>query len=70
MNNAERIILATLAPGGILTTTQIQRSTTLPGWTTRHALARLHARGLIAATHHHSRWRLTARGGARPPTPR
>lgn len=70
MNTAERIILATLAPGGILTTAQIQRSTALPGWTTRHALARLHARGLIAATHQHSRWQLTARGRAIPPAPR
>jgi len=64
VNPSERAVLQTLAPGGLLSTAQLQRATAHPSRSIRNALARLHARGLILPTRDRCRWQLSPRGRA------
>lgn len=64
VNPTERAVLRTLAPGGLLTTAQLQRATAHTTRSIRNALARLHARGLIVPSRDRSRWQLSPRGRA------
>ncbi|PSR59449.1 hypothetical protein C8259_26685 [Nocardia nova] len=64
VNPAERAVLRTLAPGGLLTTAQPQRATAHTTRSIRNALARLHPRGLIVPSRDRCRWQLSPRGRA------
>ncbi|MFF0457440.1 MarR family transcriptional regulator [Nocardia africana] len=64
MTPSECDVLRTLAPGGLLTTSQLQRATAHTTRSVRHALARLHARGLIVPSRDRCRWQLSPRGRA------
>jgi DNA-binding GntR family transcriptional regulator len=62
MKQAEAAVLAVLNPGGLLSAAQIQRAAALTGWSTRDALARLEARGLIVPSFPRGRWQVSERG--------
>jgi DNA-binding GntR family transcriptional regulator len=61
---AQSAILSILRPGGLLSAAQIQRQAQLTGWSTRNALARLQARGLIIACTYRGGWQISDRGRA------
>ncbi|MBF6175080.1 type IV toxin-antitoxin system AbiEi family antitoxin domain-containing protein [Nocardia blacklockiae] len=59
---AQSLVLNILRPGGLLSAVQIQRQAHLTGWSTRTALSRLQARGLIVAIPHRGCWQISDRG--------
>lgn len=59
---AQSLVLSILRPGGLLSAVQIQRQAQLTGWSTRNALARLQARGLIVAIPYKGCWQISERG--------
>ncbi|MBF6299141.1 MarR family transcriptional regulator [Nocardia amamiensis] len=59
---AETAVLAVLAPGGMLTATQITQQAQLTGWSVRRAIGQLEGRGLIMCVPYASRWAITPRG--------
>ncbi len=59
---AQSVVLSILRPGGLLSEVQIQRQAQLTGWSTRNALARLQARGLIVAIPYKGCWQISDRG--------
>jgi len=61
---AQSAVLSILRPGGLLSAAQIQRQAELTGWSTRNALARLQARGLIVASSYNGCWHISERGRA------
>lgn len=65
---AQSVVLNILRPGGLLSAVQIQRQAQLTGWSTRNALARLQARGLIVAIPYKGCWQISERGRAQAPT--
>ncbi|WP_433522200.1 hypothetical protein ACQPZ2_34230 [Nocardia pseudovaccinii] len=61
---AQSVVLSILRPGGLLSAVQIQRQAQLTGWSTRSALSRLRARGLVVAISHSGCWQISERGRA------
>lgn len=61
---AQSVVLSILHPGGLLSAVQIQRQAQLTGWSTRNALARLQARGLVVAIPYKGCWQISDRGRA------
>ncbi|RDI53909.1 hypothetical protein [Nocardia mexicana] len=61
---AQALVLNILRPGGLLSAAQIQRQAQLTGWSTRTALTRLQARGLIVAVGYKECWQISERGRA------
>lgn len=59
---ADTAVLNVLAPGGILTVDQVAAQSELTAWSTRRALSRLVARGLIVRLPHRACWSLAPRG--------
>ncbi|MFJ1456645.1 hypothetical protein [Nocardia wallacei] len=63
---AQSLVLNVLRPGGLLSAVQIQRQARLTSWSTRAALARLQARGLIVAIPYKGCWQISDRGRVTP----
>ncbi|ATL67873.1 hypothetical protein CRH09_18420 [Nocardia terpenica] len=59
---AESAVLGVLAPGGLLTCSQITKQANLTSWTARRAIGQLSARGLIMHAPYQARWSITQRG--------
>ncbi|WP_280387302.1 hypothetical protein [Nocardia wallacei] len=57
-------VLNILRPGGLLSAAQIQRQAHPTGWSTRSALSRPRARGLIVAVGYKDCWQIGERGRA------
>ncbi|MBU3060326.1 hypothetical protein KO481_02155 [Nocardia sp. NEAU-G5] len=60
--SAQSVVLRILHPGGLLSAVQIQRQAQLTGWSTRNALARLQARGLVVPIPYKGCWQISDRG--------
>ncbi|WP_407939561.1 MarR family transcriptional regulator [Nocardia terrae] len=59
---ADFAVLAILSVGGLMTVDQLSREAGLTSWSTRAAVARLEARGLIVDSQRQGRWQITDRG--------
>ncbi|MGW3543989.1 MarR family transcriptional regulator [Nocardia niigatensis] len=59
---AEYAVLGVLSAGGLLTVAELARAGALTSWSTRAAVSRLAARGLIVDSRCQGRWRITPRG--------
>ncbi|MBF6131600.1 hypothetical protein IU501_01090 [Nocardia otitidiscaviarum] len=59
---AEAAVLDVLAPGGLLTTTQIAKQAQLSTWSARRVIEQLESRGLIMAVPFQARWAITSHG--------
>jgi DNA-binding IclR family transcriptional regulator len=62
LSAAQTRILAVLRPGGLLTQHQIWKAAGLNPWTSRRAMKRLAARGLIVTGAKKGRWQITREG--------